>query len=152
MREVASRASALAGLADRIEIRAGFMEDLPVESNSVDVLLSNGVINLSPDKEQVFREAFRVLKPGGRLFIADVAVERELKADVRQNPTLWAACIGGAMTETEFEQVSRLTGFVDGEVTHGFDCFRNTSAASKISSDLHLHGINFRAQKPKRHH
>src|SRR5574340_334859 len=75
----------------------GYIESIPSGTASVDAVISNGVINLSPDKGAVFREAARVLKPGGRLAIADIVTEAQLPATISCNSTLWAACIGGAM-------------------------------------------------------
>src|SRR5690606_36680705 len=86
----ARRAALEAGLADRVSIHEGTYEALPVASESVDVVLSNGVVNLAPDKRQVFREIARVLCPGGRLYLADVVVQRELTQSARENPDLWA--------------------------------------------------------------
>lgn len=90
-----------ADLAGVVDVRAGIFEDLPVDDASVDVVVSNGVVNLSPDKTRVFREIARVLRPGGRLHLADVVVARELSLAVREDPELWAACIGGAVREPE---------------------------------------------------
>ena len=75
---------------------AGFAEALPVEDDAVDVVISNGVINLAPDKAGVFREVARVLRPGGRMAISDIVTERQLTDDIVCNSSLWAACIGGA--------------------------------------------------------
>lgn len=113
----------------------------------MDVVISNGVVNLSPDKEQVFREIYRVLKPGGRLFLGDVVVRRELRLDARSTPDLWAACIAGALTENEFPELASSTGFTDCRITEQFDCYRNTSAEAKVSKDLHVQGVNFFARK-----
>jgi SAM-dependent methyltransferase len=86
------RSSALKmGLWENIEVRRGYAEALPVESESVDVVISNGVLNLSPDKLCAFGEIFRVLKPGGRLYLADVVVQRELSLAARSDVSLWAA-------------------------------------------------------------
>jgi arsenite methyltransferase len=81
----------------QVEYRKGYIEELPIESGTVDCVISNGVINLSADKARVFREAARVLKPGGRLAIADIVTETQLPESVVCNATLWAACIGGAL-------------------------------------------------------
>jgi SAM-dependent methyltransferase len=97
MRNQAARGAEKAGLSHIVDIREGVYEALPVEDSSVDVLISNGVVNLAPDKRVVFKEIMRVLKPGGRLFLADVVVQRELTLDARSNPDIWAACIGGAL-------------------------------------------------------
>jgi arsenite methyltransferase len=74
---------------EHVEFREGVIEKLPVDDESVDVAISNGVINLTPDKERAFSEAYRVLKPGGRLQIADIIVEREVPEDARSNIELW---------------------------------------------------------------
>jgi len=90
------------GLRDRagfgqVEYRKGYIEELPVDSDSANCVISNGVINLSPEKARVFREAARVLRRGGRLAIADIVTDIALPESVVCNATLWAACIGGAM-------------------------------------------------------
>lgn len=147
MCECATAAAELAGLADRIEIRSGYFESLPVEDESVDVVISNGVVNLSPDKPRVLREIYRVLKPGGRLFMADVVVRRELTLDARSNPDLWAACIAGAMVEGELTELAAQAGLADGRIVEHFDCFRDTSAEAKVAKDLYVHSVNFYAHK-----
>ena len=85
-----------------VEFRQGVIEALPLEDSSVDVILSNCVINLSPDKPAVFKEAWRVLKPGGRLVISDMVSRGELPSEIRENPEAWAACLGGALPEEEY--------------------------------------------------
>lgn len=82
---------------ENVEFRNGLLEALPVEDASVDVVLSNCVINLCPDKEQVFREAFRVLRPGGQLALSDIVLDRPVPAALRECAEAWAACIGGAI-------------------------------------------------------
>lgn len=149
MREVANRSASQAGLAQRVVIRAGSYDDLPVLSNSVDVVLSNGVINLSPDKRRVFSEIWRVLRPGGRLYLADVVVARELKLETRLQPELWAACIAGALPEPELVSITRELGFVDAQPLTRFDCFEGTTAEHKVSKELRVQGLNFFARKPK---
>jgi SAM-dependent methyltransferase len=91
MIELAKRAALKAGLWDRIEVRRGLAEELPLESESADVAISNGVLNLSPDKLRFCREIYRVLRPGGRLYLADVVVHRELPLAARSHVDLWAA-------------------------------------------------------------
>jgi arsenite methyltransferase len=91
MLESAKRGALKAGLWENVEVRRGIAEDLPVETESVDVVISNGVINLSPDKDRAFREVCRVLRPGGRLYLADVVVQRELSLAARSDVDLWAA-------------------------------------------------------------
>jgi arsenite methyltransferase len=147
MRDYAKASAEKAGLSHIVDIREGFLEELPVEDESVDVVISNGVVNLSPDKEKVFKEIVRVLKPGGRLFLADVVVQRELKLDARSSPELWAACIGGSLPEPELFEISSAVGLSDGKILERFDCFRNTSAEVKVSKDLYVQAVNFFARK-----
>jgi len=96
-----------------VEFRAGDIEDMPIEDESIDVVISNCAINLVPDKNRVFREAYRVLKPGGRMIISDIVTEGELPKKVRDDVEAWAACIGGALPEKEYIQSIRRAGFVD---------------------------------------
>ena len=91
----------------------GHIEEIPLPDNTVDVVISNCVINLSADKGQVLREAFRVLRPGGRFAVSDVVVQGELPADVRKNMELWAGCIAGALEETTYRQLLAEAGFGD---------------------------------------
>ena len=149
MRDSAKKGAKLAGLSDIVEIREGLYERLPVTSESVDVVISNGVVNLSPDKHQVFNEIFRVLKPGGQLFLADVIVQRELTDEARSNPDIWAACIGGALVENELAEIAAMTGLRDGRIVERFNCFMGTPAEQHVSKDLFVHGVNFHARKPK---
>jgi arsenite methyltransferase len=87
---------------DQVEFREGRIESLPVEDESFDCVISNGVINLSPEKERVFAEAARVLRPGGRLAIADIVSEQQLKESIVCDVDLWASCIGGAAQEDAY--------------------------------------------------
>jgi arsenite methyltransferase len=91
MLELAKRGALKAGLWENIVVRRGIAEDLPVESETVDVVISNGVLNLSPAKDRAFREVYRVLRSGGRLYLADVVVQRELSLTARSDVDLWAA-------------------------------------------------------------
>jgi SAM-dependent methyltransferase len=97
----ARRLAADAGL-DQVELRRGYIEQLPVDGAAVDVVISNGVINLSPDKRAVFREVARVLRPGGRLALADIVSDRRLPEGVTCDASLWASCIGGAMQVDDY--------------------------------------------------
>jgi arsenite methyltransferase len=96
---------------------SGHIEDIPLPDASVDVVLSNCVINLSPNKETVFAETFRVLRSGGRLAIADIAGEHEPDAALQADPKAWTDCIAGALTRQRYEQLLIATGFVDVEIT-----------------------------------
>ena len=97
--------------ATNVEFLRGQIESIPLPSNTVDVIISNCVINLSADKRQVLREAFRVLKPGGRFAVSDVIVRGHPPADVRKSMELWVGCIAGALEEDEFLALLRETGF-----------------------------------------
>lgn len=85
-----------------VDFRLGEIEKLPVEDESVDAIISNCVINLSPDKAKVFREAYRVLKPGGRLTVSDIVSEGALADEIKSNPDAWARCIAGALEQQEY--------------------------------------------------
>lgn len=102
-----------AGFAETVEFREGLIEALPVVSESVDVVISNCVINLSPDKGAAFREAFRVLKSGGRLAVSDIVLSEPLPAEVAQSVTALVACVAGAETEAQYLAHLREAGFVD---------------------------------------
>jgi len=106
-----ARANAEKGGFRQVEFRLGEIEHLPVADTSVDVIISNCVINLSPDKPQVFREAWRVLKPGGRLAISDVVASTELPESMRNDPYLHSACVAGASLVSELEQWLETAGF-----------------------------------------
>jgi len=111
--EMISKAKALAKKdgTTNIEFRLGDIEELPVRDNSVNVVISNCVINLAPDKEKVFKEAFRVLKTGGRMFVSDIVLLGELPAEVRNNEELLAGCVGGAVTKDEYLALAKSAGF-----------------------------------------
>ena len=94
-----------------IEFRLGEIENLPVADNFVDVVISNCVINLSPDKERVFQETFRVLKPGGRLMISDIVLLEELTEEQRNNEELITGCVGGALLKNDYLNVITGAGF-----------------------------------------
>ncbi|MCX7855460.1 MAG: arsenite methyltransferase [Anaerolineae bacterium] len=116
--EMVERASTVArqlGLSN-MEFRLGYLEDLPVEDGSVDVVISNCVINLSPDKPRVFREMFRVLKPGGRISVADTVSKGPLPQALREDPGAWSACVGGALEVGEYVRGLEEAGFTGVEV------------------------------------
>jgi arsenite methyltransferase len=102
--------------AANVEFLKGTIEAIPLPSNSVDVIISNCVINLSSDKDAVLREAFRVLKPGGRFAVSDVVVRGEVPADVRRSMELWVGCIAGALEDSEYLAKLQAAGFTDVEV------------------------------------
>jgi SAM-dependent methyltransferase len=103
-----------------VEFRQGFIEDLPVESNTVDVIISNCVINLSPDKSKVFAETFRVLKPGGKLAVSDIVTDGPLPEVVKQSLSAWAGCVAGAVEASEYTGMMEAVGFTNVSVTPVF--------------------------------
>jgi arsenite methyltransferase len=106
-----ARGNAEKGHYQNVEFRLGEIEHLPVEDNSIDVIISNCVINLSPDKLATFKKAFRVLRPNGRLLISDVVTVGELPEDVRRSFDAWAGCIAGALEKQEYLDTIRKAGF-----------------------------------------
>ena len=106
-----ARGNARKGGFANVEFRLGEIEKLPVEDESVDVIISNCVINLSPDKRKVFKEAFRVLKPGGRLMVSDIVLRRELPAAIRDSVSAYVGCISGAVFKNEYLGALSAAGF-----------------------------------------
>ncbi len=96
-----------------LEFRQGYLENLPVDSNTVDVIISNCVINLSPDKEKVFNEAFRVLAPGGKLAVSDIVTDGELPESIRKSLSAWAGCVAGAVDAKDYIAMMESVGFTD---------------------------------------
>ena len=101
---------------ENVEFLKGEIETIPLPDNSVDVIISNCVINLSADKDRVLREAFRVLKPGGRFAVSDVVVRGDIPAEVRKNVELWVGCIAGALRDTEYIDKLKAAGFGQVEI------------------------------------
>ncbi len=99
-----------------VEFREGYLEALPVDDHSIDVVISNCVINLSPDKPQVFREVFRVLRPGGRVAVSDIVTNGVLPEAVQKSMESWGACVAGALDQRDYVRDLREAGFVDVQV------------------------------------
>lgn len=112
MLALARENQAKSGLAN-VEFLKGEIEQIPLPDSSVDVIISNCVINLSADKQQVLREAFRVLKPGGRFAVSDVVARGEMPEAVRRNAELWVGCVAGALEEKEYADKLARAGFVE---------------------------------------
>jgi arsenite methyltransferase len=112
MLELARANQKKAGLPN-VEFLKGEIESIPLPDNSVDVIISNCVINLSADKCKVLAEAFRVLKPGGRFAVSDVVVRGPVPDEVRRNMELWIGCVAGALEESEFKSIMHSSGFTD---------------------------------------
>jgi len=108
---------------ENVEFLKGEIESVPLPDNSVDVVISNCVINLSADKDQVLREAFRVLRPGGRFAVSDVVVRGEVPEEVRRSMLLWVGCVAGALEEQDYRRRLEAAGFcgVDVEPTRVYD-------------------------------
>ncbi len=129
------------GLAGIVEFRQGHIEALPVEDASVDVILSHCVVNLSPDKDAVFHEAHRVLKPGGWLAISDIVSEGRLPDFIRTDTAVWASCVGGAIDETEYLDKVRAAGFDRVEI--------GSRQAYFEAPGVRVLSLTFRAFKPE---
>jgi ubiquinone/menaquinone biosynthesis C-methylase UbiE len=106
-----ARNNAVTGQYHHVEFRLGEIEHMPVANDTVDVIISNCVINLSPDKRQVFSEAFRVLKPGGRLAISDVVASTELPEEIKNDLALYSGCMAGASQIAELQSILEESGF-----------------------------------------
>jgi arsenite methyltransferase len=124
--EMLSRARQAAQRLDlkNVEFREGYLEALPVEDNSIDAVISNCVINLSPDKPQVLRESFRVLKPGGRLSVSDIVTNRPVPETLRKDGEDWCGCTTGALPVQEYIEELRNAGFVDIQLIPDFEIAR----------------------------
>jgi arsenite methyltransferase len=133
-----------------VEFRLGEIEHLPIADNTADIIMSNCVINLSPDKMSVFQDAFRVLKPGGRLAISDVVATAPLPDEVKSNLALIGACIGGAATIEDTEEMLRQAGFTDIRITphdKSREIIREWDPKNKKAGD-YVVSANIAAQKP----
>lgn len=153
MLELARRNQREAGV-ENVEFLKGQIENVPLPDASVDVIISNCVVNLSPDKDQVLREAFRVLRPGGRLAISDVVATGPLPESLRRSMASWSGCLGGALEIDDYRAKLRAAGFgeVDVEVTRAYDADVATSVdpaeAGGALADGTLGAAFIRATKP----
>jgi SAM-dependent methyltransferase len=144
----ARRNAELLGLAN-VEIREGYLEDLPVDDDSIDLVISNGVLNLCPDKGAVLREAYRVLKPGGRLQLSDIVVGREVPEDAKADISLWTGCIVGALMEPELDGALKAAGFTKIAFSaQRYDAFSEAPQASS-AAEFGTVGLNICAAKPR---
>lgn len=135
-----ARENARKGGYTNVEFRLGEIEDLPVEDNSVDVIISNCTINLSPDKRKVLTEAFRVLRPGGRLMVSDIVLLRALPHPVLNPIEMYVGCIAGAAMKDEYIETIKAAGFRDvviiDEASFPIECMANDPTAQAIVRDL----------------
>ena len=141
-----ARANALKGKITNVEFRQGEIEHLPVEDSTVDVIISNCVINLSPDKPSVFKEAFRVLKPGGRLMISDLVLTRDLSDAIKESVEAYVGCIAGAVKKEDYLMFIKAAGFKDikvmSETNYPIEAMANDATAKALTEDSFVKGIN----------
>jgi SAM-dependent methyltransferase len=130
----------------QVEFREGRIEDLPLADASADCVISNGVINLAPEKDRVFAEAARVLRPGGRLAIADIVSEEQLKESIVCNAELWAACIGGAAQQDAYRQAIEGAGLEIEEIKENPYRFIS-ERAQDASAKYGVKSVSIRARK-----
>ncbi|MBN1298231.1 MAG: arsenite methyltransferase [Actinobacteria bacterium] len=108
-----ARENAQKGGYKNVEFRQGEIENLPVKDNSIDLIISNCVVNLSPDKDKVFKEAFRVLKPGGRIMVSDIVLKKDLPDFIKNDRTAYVSCISGAIIKDDYLELIKKAGFMD---------------------------------------
>jgi SAM-dependent methyltransferase len=132
---------------ENVEVMRGDALALPLADASIDVVISNGMLNLVPDKRRAFNEIHRVLRSGGRLMVGDIVLAWGLPRFIRSNVELWANCVGGARRERELVALVEECGFERTRITHRFDCTKGTSA-ELIARLLGVKGINLYALKP----
>ncbi|MBA7600547.1 Arsenite methyltransferase [subsurface metagenome] len=137
-----ARENARKGNYENIEFRLGEIENIPAGDNSADAVISNCVINLSPDKRGVFEEALRVLKPGGRLMVSDIVLLKELPDFIKNSVEAYVGCISGAMMRDEYIEAIREAGFrevkVMDETTFPVECMANDPTAQAIINELNI--------------
>jgi ubiquinone/menaquinone biosynthesis C-methylase UbiE len=133
-----------------VEVLEGNAEEVPLPDGSVDVVTSNGVINLVPDKKAACAEIHRVLRPGGRVQISDIVVRDAPSEECRSQPQLWAECIVGATTESDYLESLRAVGFVGVESLSELDYFAASTSDStrQVASGFGAHSITLKAVKP----
>ncbi len=137
-----ARENAEKGNYANVEFRLGEIENLPVVDNSVDVIISNCVINLSPDKSRVFQEAFRVLKPGGRLMVSDLVLVKELPDFIKTSVRAYIGCLSGAIMKDKYTDAIKKAGFKDvkiiEETSYPIELMANDQTAQAIIEDLEI--------------
>ena len=130
-----------------VSVRKSRIEDLPFDDESFDAVISNGVINLSAEKERVFEEAIRVLKPGGRLALSDIISEEQMPESIKTNADLWAACIGGAMQVDRYRGTVEQRGFDDVEVRENTEYEFISDQASSACEKYGVKSVSLVAHK-----
>jgi arsenite methyltransferase len=142
----AARANAADVRLANVEFREGLMEALPIETGWADVVISNGVLNLVPDKAAAIAEMYRVLRPGGRLQAADIVLERPVSATSKHDVSLWTGCIAGGLLTDELVALFSAAGFVDVEIVPGRDVFAGAPQQSS-AADFGTRGAGIRAHR-----
>jgi SAM-dependent methyltransferase len=142
----AARGNAAAASLPNVEFREGLLEALPVETGWADVVISNGVLNLVPDKAAGLVEMHRVLRPGGRLQAADIVLERPVSATSKQDVSLWTGCIAGGLLADELLALVEAAGFVDVGLVRGGDVFAGAPQHSN-AADFGTRGVGIRARR-----
>jgi len=137
-----ARTNAKKGGYKNVEFRLGEIENLPVADNSVDAIISNCVINLSPDKKKVFQEAFRVLKPEGKVMVSDIVLQKELPRIVKNSVEAYVGCLSGAIKKNEYINLMKKAGFQDvkviDEAIFPLDCIANDPTAKAVIDKLNI--------------
>ncbi len=137
-----ARENARKGNYKNVEFRLGEIENLPVADNSVDIIISNCVINLSLDKKKVFQEAYRVLKPGGRIMVSDIVTLKELPEFIKQSVAAYVGCLSGALKKIVYIKAIKAAGFGDikiiDEANYPLDCFIADPAARVVMDNLKI--------------
>lgn len=135
-----ARDNASKGGYENVEFRLGEIENLPVEDNTVDLVISNCVINLVPDKEKAFKEAFRVLKPAGRIIVSDIVLQKKLPDFVKDSIEAYVGCVAGAATKDRYLDAIKSAGFEDvtviDESIFPLDCMSNDPTGQAILKSL----------------
>ncbi|MFB3897808.1 MAG: arsenite methyltransferase [bacterium] len=135
-----ARDNARKGKYTNVEFRLGEIENLPAADNSVDAIISNCVINLAPDKKRIFKEAFRVLKPGGRLMVSDLVILKPLPKSIRESVTAYIGCLSGAILKKEYINAIKLAGFnqvaIIDETNYPIELMANDTTAQAIIKDF----------------
>lgn len=142
----AARANAADARLANVEFREGLLEALPIETGWADIVISNGALNLVPDKAAAIGEMYRVLRPGGRLQAADIVLERPVSATSKHDVSLWTGCIAGGVLADELVGLFTVAGFVDVEIVPGGDVFAGAPQQSS-AADFGTRGAGIRAHR-----
>lgn len=138
-----ARASAVRMGLTNVEFRQGFLENLPVVDSSIDVTISNCVINLSPEKDKVFNEVYRVLKPGGKLAVSDIVTDGPLPDAIKHSLSMWAGCVAGAVDAKDYITMMEAAGFTDISITPTFfDKETVDQAIQEVGDQLNLKSVS----------